>query len=71
MTIKDHLQGQIFLAMMYRKQLRWKDLDISGKQGTEVYEKPKVVECIKKMSVYESDWNCILTNLVYEPITES
>jgi hypothetical protein len=53
MTIKDHLQGQIFLAMMYRKQLRWKDLDISGKQGTEVYEKPKVVECIKKMSVYE------------------
>lgn len=50
MTMKDLLVGQIYFAVMYRKQILWEDLDIGGKEGEASYVSPKVVEIHEKMS---------------------
>lgn len=39
--------GQIYFAVMYRKQILWDDLDMSSKE--EMYASPKVVEVSEKM----------------------
>lgn len=69
--MKDQLQGQIFFAVMYRKQILWDDLDIGGKEGEAVYASPKVVEIHEKMTAYQQEWGYKPTKMVYEPITEN
>lgn len=57
MTIKDNLQSQIFMAVLYIKQIMWEDLDMTKnvKEGEEIYATPKVVEVKEKMNNYELD----------------
>jgi hypothetical protein len=50
--MKDLLLGQIYFAVMYRKQILWEDLDIGGKEGDAIYASPKVVEISDKMNFY-------------------
>lgn len=61
--MKDQLHGQIFLAVMYRKQILWDDLDMnkSGKDGEDIYASPKVVEVSDKMNSY-------IVELGYKPV---
>jgi|688.fasta_scaffold566704_2 hypothetical protein len=73
MSMKDSLQGQIFMGVLYRKCIIWADLNITsgGKEGEDVYGHQKVVEIFAKISEYKQNLNYLPGKLTYEPITES
>lgn len=72
MTMKDQLIGQIYFAVMYRKQILWDDLDMNkgGKDGEDIYASLKVVEVSEKMNQYAQELGYKPIRFIYEPVTD-
>ncbi len=71
MSMKDSLQGQIFMGILYRKSIIWADLNITsgGKEGEDIYAHQKVVEIFAKISDFKQNLHYLPGKLPYDPIT--
>jgi hypothetical protein len=68
LSIKDNLANQLYLAVLYKKQILWSCLDLhkQSRDGEPTYASPKVVQIFKIMQNYEDDFGYTPPTMFFE-----